>query len=700
MPEFPAAVESNIPFLMLLGIALLAFGFAYWHYRSVTPQISNIKRRLLMGLRFITFASVLLLFIKPNITLIFQREIKPKVSVYVDNSLSMSIQDAAEKRWEQTGTVLKELNTLNLYGRWVFNSTIIPLTDSSFVVSKDATNFETLFRHIDQNKADNIIIISDGNVTEGSYPVKLQQHQDKKIFTIGVGNEKNNSDLFIGDVSYEPVIYKGIKQNITVKIGTKNLKKAFTASVKLMQKRTVLAIKSFRVDTLDAFHTIVFSNTPQSIGRIKFKVILENYKSDVNKQNNSFHFIQQVLKKKLQIAVFTGLPGYESKFLNQLLSTDQDFDCHFFPENKQGKFTDKKKFNFKKPFDVLVFQNFPGPFTRRETIIQLAEILKKRKSSLFLMLGEKTDLAKLNQILEFTPFEQLPKKIRPKASLSFNSGNSTILDLFKDPAANSQFWQQIPPIDILFAPGKLKSGSKILLSGNSRPLIFSYCKPGFRNITFSGSGFWRWHFLMQSNSTLANGYKNLLKHSIRWLADRRNIKPVILKSDADKVVPGKVLHLSGFIYDADFKPVKDGQFQLQVKQGKEIIELNAVMDSSGRYSAEFVPAKDGTLQFTAKGFRFDRLYGQYQLKIEVAAAEKEFIHTGLSRRYLQQIAKESGAMYADAAQIDSLLQHIPQDISIQKEKQSIALWYNPFLLALILLCIISEWILRRRFGLI
>ncbi len=700
MAELPAAIESNIPFLALLGIAVLAFGFAYWHYRSVVPQISDIKRRLLMGLRFISFASVLFLFFKPNITLIFQREIKPKISVYVDNSLSMSVQDAAEKRWEETAKVLKKVNILRPGTRWLFNNNVFPLNDSSFAVSKDATNFETLFKHIDENKADNIILISDGNVTAGSYPVQLKRHPDKKIFTVGIGREENNSDLFIDNVSYEPVIYKGIEQNISVKIGTKNLKKAFTASVKLMQNRTVLAVKSFRVDTLEAFHTIVFQNTPQTVGQNKFKVTLENYKSDVNKQNNSFLFIQQILKKKLQIALFTGLPGYESKFLNQLLSAEPDFDCRFFVENKQGRFSGKDNPDIKTPFDVLIFQNFPSPYTKQQTLIQLAQILKKRKSSLFLMLGEKTDRAKLNSFLEFTPFEQVPKKLRSEAEPLFNPGNSALLDLFNNSSANSQFWQQIPPIDVLFAPGKLKPEVKILLSGKERPLILSYSKPGFRNMTFNGNGFWRWHFLMQNNSALANGYKNLLKHSIRWLADRRKIKPVLLKADATETIPGKAVQLNGFIYDADFKPVKDGQFQLQVQQGEEIIEINTEMDSSGRYSAKYLPAKEGTLQFTAKGFRFGRLYGQDKLQVEVAAAEKEFIHTGINRRYLQQIAKESGGLYTDAAQIDSLIKHIPQEVTIQKEKQSIALWYNPYLLAFILLTIISEWILRRRFGLV
>ena len=700
MPELPTAVESNIPFLALLGIAVFAVGFAYWHYRSVTPRISNMKRRLLMALRFITFISLLLIFIKPNITLIFQREIKPQISVYVDNSLSMSINNESEQRWEQTIQVLNILENLSIEKRWLFNTRVYPLTDSSFTVSKDATNFEALFQHIDSKSADNVIIISDGNVTEGSYPVQLKQHPDKKVFTVGVGRKENNSELFIENVSYEPLVYKGIEQNIGVKIGTQNLKKGFSASVKLMHKGAVLAVKSFRVDTLDAFHSIVFNNTPQSVGRIKFKVILENYKADVNKRNNSFHFVQQVLKKKQQIAIFTGLPGYESKFLNQLLSAEQDFDCRFFAENKQGRFSGQVKPDLKTHFDVLVLQNFPGPFTRQRTLIQLAQILKKRKSSLFLMLGEKTDLTKLNQILEFTPFEQLPKKMRPETSLSFNPGNSTILDLFNNSDANSQFWQQIPPIEILFAPQKLKPGTKILLSGNKHPLIISYCKPGFRNITFGGSGFWRWHFLMQNNSALANGYKNLLKHSIRWLADKQSIKPVQLKADAREIVPGKILHLNGFIYDADFKAVTDGEFQLAVRQGMENIDLNAVMDSSGRFSAEFVPGKEGTLQFTAKGFRFGRLYGQDKLQIEVAAAEKEFIHSGLNRRYLQQIAKESGGMYVDAAQTDSLIKHIPREIIVQKEKQTIALWHNPYLLALILLSIISEWILRRRFGLV
>ena len=190
----------------------------------------------------------------------------------------MSINNESEQRWEQTIQVLNILENLSIEKRWLFNTRVYPLTDSSFTVSKDATNFEALFQHIDSKSADNVIIISDGNVTEGSYPVQLKQHPDKKIFTVGVGRKENNSELFIENVSYEPLVYKGIEQNIGVKIGTQNLKKGFSASVKLMHKGAVLAVKSFRVDTLDAFHSIVFNNTPQSVGRIKFKVIFAKSK--------------------------------------------------------------------------------------------------------------------------------------------------------------------------------------------------------------------------------------------------------------------------------------------------------------------------------------------------------------------------------------------------------------------------------------
>ncbi len=190
MFKLPVAIESNIPFLVLLGITILAVALAYWNYRSVNPPVSVYKRRLLMGLRFIVFLMVLLLLFKPSVTLVFQHEIQPKTDVYIDNSLSMSLKNQREQRWSQVDTVLKKLDAFKTNSLWLFNTRVYPLTDSSFTISQDATSFDNLFRHIDSHDADNILLISDGNVTDGGYPVQLKRHQDKKLFTIGIGRKK------------------------------------------------------------------------------------------------------------------------------------------------------------------------------------------------------------------------------------------------------------------------------------------------------------------------------------------------------------------------------------------------------------------------------------------------------------------------------------------------------------------------------
>ncbi len=499
---------------------------------------------------------------------------------------------------------------------------------------------------------------------------------------------------------YEPLVYRGKEQKISVKIGAKNIKKAINGTVKLMRNGVVTAVKSVFIDTLGTIQTVDFNDTPIAVGRIKFKVMLEDMVADANSRNNTFRFVQQVLKRKLQIAIFSGAPDYEGKFLNQLLSDEKDFECSFFYENRRNHLKGKNKYQLKSEFDVLIFQDFPGPFTSTEVIADLRELLQKRKSSLLLFLGEKADRTKINSILKYTPFSKLPKRIRPESSISFNPEKSPLLDLFEDPSANTQFWQKIPPVTLIYSAGKLRNGVEPLLKSNGRPILLSYSRPGYRNITFIGSGFWRWHFLMQNSGIFGSGYASLLKHIIRWLAAKKDIKPVMVQADVTKTVPGNTVHISAYIYDVNYLPVRDGTLRLQVKQGNEVIDLEAVMDSSGRYQAEFVPLTEGTLLIKAQGFRFDQLYGSAQLQIDIAAAKKEFIHTGLNRRYLRQIARKSRGLYSDAANIDSLLSQIPQNSTFQKEKRVFEFWYNPYLLALILFVIISEWILRRRFGLV
>ncbi len=217
----------------------------------------------------------------------------------------------------------------------------------------------------------------------------------------------------------------------------------------------------------------------------------------------------------------------------------------------------------------------------------------------------------------------------------------------------------------------------------------------------NGYGFWRWHFWLQENNELNNGYRLLLEKFMRWLAIQKKIKRVVLETNQLFGRVGQPLQLTTYLYDNAFKPVTNGNVQIEIDNGYKKIILDAFpADSSGTYSATFIPGKQGLHIFKAMGKIQQRFVGSDVLKMEVLPVEKEWLHNGVNKTYLEQIANDNHGLYVSAGEIDSLRSLFTGKEKIKKEILSVELWQKTVILVLILVLIGLEWIVRKRFGLV
>ena len=194
--------------------------------------------------------------------------------------------------------------------------------------------------------------------------------------------------------------------------------------------------------------------------------------------------------------------------------------------------------------------------------------------------------------------------------------------------------------------------------------------------------------------------QSFLINLLRWANDRAKLKPVILKSEKNVVNLGEPVQLTGYIYDAAFQPVKDGDLIVNANWNQQEFSIEAVNDSTGNYLIEFVPPGEGKYTIKAKGFREGIELGNDQMEIEVIPIEKEFIHIDQNVDFLQKLAGMGNGFYVDASQIDSLASALNEPDRVILKDRVIDIWYHPVLLTLISLLISVEWILRKRLGLV
>ena len=140
--------------------------------------------------------------------------------------------------------------------------------------------------------------------------------------------------------------------------------------------------------------------------------------------------------------------------------------------------------------------------------------------------------------------------------------------------------------------------------------------------------------------------------------------------------------------------------QIKIKTTLDENHILAQTDSSGAYWLEYTPTSEGRIMFIAEGIRDQLSLGSDTLEVEVLPLEKEFLYSGINEAYLKNIAENHGGRYFQLVQIDSLIQVLKpsaQTITVQKQ---IDLWFHISMFLIIGVSILTEWVLRKRFGLI
>ena len=707
LPQF---FRLNIPFLVVLGLALIAGLAAWWQYRYRFSTEGTAVTVALIALRALVVFAVLLLLFAPVLTIFSVKKQTARIAVYVDNSASMSQNRLDSTRWERTERIIQNLPRQtpdDVRLSWfTFNQSVQAVRPDSVVPSSGGTSFGALLQHIRKNKFPKAIILSDGLNTDTELGLDAFTLESARVFTVGIGRGQGGRDIFIADVIRRPAVYASQEQKVEVRVRATGLKSARESVVTLYMGGKRIGRRQVNMGADGALQNLIFTYTPEKPGMIRFAAQVDTLSGEINTINNRVHFVQKVLKNRLRIALFASAPGYESKFIRLLLQAYPDMNLQTFVEKSPGVFYSGHRFDPRTEYDLIIFVDFPGRRTPQALLEQIRAYLGRGSAGLLVFMGRQTLPERLSIYEPWLPFKTLPRTGR---SGQLNvvpppEQSHPLLNVFDDIQTTDRFWNTVPPVFVSLSGGKAKEKTISLLSGRraakQQSLILLYEEKGLRNALFMGEGYWRWHFLLQRDNELRTGYGRFLHGLVRWLGDRTGNKPVVLQAAKQTVHPGEAVELKIFLNDAAFHPIRDGEVTLQVTAQDQSFEIEARRDSSGVFLSRFVPVHDGAYKITAKGYRQGQFLGQSEVQLEVVPLNREFLRLDLDRDFLQKLAAYNNGFYISENGIDSLQSVLVNENPLVREEQRFDLWYAPWLLAFILIVLTSEWIIRKKTGLV
>ncbi len=152
---------------------------------------------------------------------------------------------------------------------------------------------------------------------------------------------------------------------------------------------------------------------------------------------------------KVEVGLLAAKPGYETKFLYQMLSDQDDIQLHMSVAIKKGKYFISNPDKFIDSLDVLILHDYPpssqtdsraGPFINR---------LNSRRIPALIILSENISNMQLESIKNFFPIKSIrysEQIIETQIKPTIEGEILPVLSIFEDDETEEKFWSISPPI--------------------------------------------------------------------------------------------------------------------------------------------------------------------------------------------------------------------------------------------------------------
>jgi hypothetical protein len=295
---------------------------------------------------------------------------------------------------------------------------------------------------------------------------------------------------------------------------------------------------------------------------------------------------------------------------------------------------------------------------------------------------------------------------RATVELTAAGVDSPITRLLDDPAKNAERWKKLTYLADYEDAGSPKPGATVLANLNAGirqlPLLITESYGHGRTAIMATGGTWRW----QMSEGLGDPSHDLVwQQLLRWLV-AESPGPVAASMPSRVLIDEGQVQLTAQVRDGEFLPAADAHVTAHIvgPDGvNALVDLVPSQDTPGSYQTEWTAEKPGTYlaEVTAEsaGGQPQEL-GRDVLTFQRENGIAENFHTEQNRALLEQLASDTGGRYWEPRE----LKNLPRDISYSEAGISVRttkeLWNMPIVFLLLLGLPTTEWLLRRKWGVI
>ncbi len=577
-----------------------------------------------------------------------------------------------------------------------------------------------------------IVMLTDGINTDGEPLAAAARYARKRgvpLFTVGLGSERPVVDLELADLLVDEVVFVDDVVNFEFKLTARGFAgKTVDVVLRERDQSTPLAQMKVRIEEDGKPQRLQLPYRPTQVGQFEYVVEVPTQDEEAQKENNRQQRLVSVRKEQIKVLLVQAYPNYEFRYLKNMLERDstvqlktvlQDADLEYaeldqsalrgFPVRREDLFA----------FDVVIFGDVNPAYLSASVMTNLAEFVEKKGGGVAFLAGPQyTPLAYRGSPLEpLFPIE-LADAAAPDPGQGTEEGyvveptdlglSSPQMQLGDTAADTARIWREFPPLFWLLDAPQVKPAARVLAEHPTRTApdgrrlpVFLMQYYGAGKVLFHGTDeTWRWRFRVGDIY-----FARYWIQTVRYLSRSKLLGKdgaVELTADRREYRRGEPIRLRVRFIDERAAPVEDDGVAVVVEHegaGNRRFKLDRNAVNRGVFEATLGDLADGAYHAWLAAPALEGNAPAADFSVVAPPGELETVQMDAAE--LKRAADETRGRFYRINTVDRLLEELPpgRQVPIETLPPKV-LWNQWWLLATFLGLITSEWILRKRKGML
>ncbi len=682
------------PLCLLIG---LVYAGALYFYDRFNRTYGWKLAAVLGTMRFVVVSIIAFFLLKPLIKTISRTVEKPIVLVAQDNSQSIAIgADSAFYKNQYPQLLRDALKPLEEDYDVQFVSFGANVHDGidSLNYSEQLTDYSTLlndvYNRFSGRNLGALVVATDGIYNKGSNPVYDAKKLNVPVFTIALGDTTIRRDILVAEANANRLAYLGNQFPLQIVVEGRQAK-GENAVLTVTRGGNTLYSEQVIFDQDRYFKTINLTLPASEVGLQRYSIQLTQIANEVTVVNNHKDVFIDVLDSREKILILAQAPHPDVAALREAIGSNENYKVEsMLAKNFQGNVSE---------YSMIVFHQLPAIGGLGANAI--AQAMERSIPSLFVW-GASTDFGafnKLNTGFALNNYRNSATDIGARLAENFS--------LFELSPQTESMFGTMPPLSVPFGDYIYSTGATPLLVyqlGNlksAKPLIgFNKMGDKSRVGLISGEGIWRWRNSAFAQFNSHDAFNELVTKTTQYLSAKEDKSLFRVNSEHDFLENENVV-FTAELYNQALEAITSRDISMVItdEQGQAYNYTFSTQGTSYRLDAGRLAP--GHYRYEAQAGT-DQGVLKEKGEFSVSPLQLEETNTIADHHLLQQFARENnGAMLLPQQlnELANLIKNQKEIVAVSYEnKQLDDLIQYRWLLALLILLLGGEWLLRKRAG--